>query len=157
MTAIVADTERGVMAADKRCTSAGPICHVTKIFRVGKSLFGIAGDVMLALHIIKWLEGKRDPAQLYKLIPDAHRNDVDILELAEDGLAFWNGWGVRMPILDKTAAIGSGSMPALQALRLGKDAEEAIRLAFPMDECSGGDVQVEYLLPPELSRRKRGR
>lgn len=155
MTTIVSNLE--CMAADQRCTGGGPMCHVKKIHRVGDSLFGFAGDAVLALHIIKWLGGKRDPIQLYKLIPEAHRSDVDVLELSPDGLAFWNGWGVRMPLLDATFAIGSGAMAALQALRMNSSPEEAVLHAMKMDEMSGAisSPSVEYLLPPELTKRKR--
>ena len=140
------------MAADTRVTSCDPICHTTKISRIGKSVFGFAGDVMLALHVLKWLGTRRNPLDLYRLVPESHRNAVDILELAPDGLFFWNGWGTRMPILDETAAIGSGAMGALQALRLGHSPEEAVLATFPLDEASGGSVQVEH-----LRKAKRGR
>jgi len=157
MTTIVANLE--CMAADQRCTSGGPICHTQKLHRIGDSVFGFAGDAMLALILVKWLGTKRDPLQLYKLIPEAHRDSVDVLELSPKGLAFWNGWGVPMPLLDQAYAIGSGAMSALQAVRLGKSPEEAIHLAPPLDECSGVLTApvVEYLLPKELKpRRKRG-
>lgn len=155
MTTIVANLE--CMAADQRCTGGGPMCHVKKIHRIGDSLFGIAGDSMLGLHIIKWLSGKRDPAHLYKLIPDAYRSDVDVLELSPTGLAFWNGWGVRLPLLDATFAIGSGAMSALQALRMNCNPQEAVLQAMKLDEMSGTltTPEVEYLLPPELTRKRR--
>lgn len=153
MTTIVANLE--CMAADQRCTGGGPICHVQKLHRIGHSIFGIAGDAVIGVIIIEWLRGRRNPLQLYRLVPESHRTDVDILELSPEGLAYWNGWGVRMPLLDASFAIGSGALPALQALRLGKSPEEAVALVPPLDECSGvlSSVAVEKLIKP---RRKRG-
>lgn len=154
MTTIVANLE--CMAADQRCTGAGPMCHVSKIHRIGDSLFGFAGDAILAQHIIKWLGTKRDVGQLYKLIPESQRDSIDVLELSSQGLAFWNGWGVRLPILDATFAIGSGAMAALQALRLNSSPAEAILHAMALDECSGlfSEPQVERLFIGP--KRKRG-
>jgi hypothetical protein len=155
MTTIVANLE--CMAADQRVTSSGPICHVKKLRRIGKSIFGFSGDVMLALIMIEWLNGKRDRAQLHKLIPDAHRDSVDLLELSPEGLHFWNGWGVRMAILDATYAIGSGAMPALTALRMNCTPQQALLHSPPLDECSGllSEPEVEYLLPPELVKKRK--
>ena len=52
-----------------------------------------------------WLATARDPLELYKLIPDAHRDSVDVLELSKDGLAFWSGWGARIPLIVKGGEI----------------------------------------------------
>jgi hypothetical protein len=115
VTTIVANLE--CMAADQRVTGGGAIAHVQKIHRIKSSLFGFAGDSHLAIHVLGWLKGKRDPLELYKLIPDAHRDSVEVLELSPKGLAVWTGWGVALPLLDACYSIGSGSMVALQALR----------------------------------------
>ena len=154
MTTIVANLEE--MAADQRCTSSGPMCHVRKIHRIGDSLFGFAGDAVLALHVVKWLGTKRDIAQLYKLIPESHRDSIDILELSPKGLSFWNGWGIPMPLLDATFAIGSGAMVALNALRMDRSPAEAVLQAMQLDECSGlfSEPQVEKL-NPEPKRKRR--
>lgn len=149
MTTIVANRE--CMAADQRCTSGGPMCHVQKLHRIKNALYGFAGDSMLAVHLLAWLKGKRDPLELYKLIPDAHRDSVEILELSAQGLALWTGWGARLPLLDDAYAIGSGSMPALQALRMGATPGEAITHAMRLDECSGTLVE-----PHVEALKKRG-
>lgn len=156
MTTIVANLE--CMAADQRVTSAGPICHVKKLHRIGDSIFGMAGDSILCMHFLRWLGTKRDIAQLYKIIPESHRDSIEVLELAPEGLGFWNGWGVRLPLLDATYAIGSGAMPALQALRMNCTPQEAVLQAMKLDECSGilSAPEVEYLIPPELRRKRRG-
>jgi hypothetical protein len=130
------------------------MCHVTKIHRIGDSLFGFAGDAVLCRHLIKWLGTKRDVAQLYKLIPESQRDSIDALELSPSGLSFWNGWGIALPLLDATFAIGSGAMPALQALRLNCSPAEAVLRAMQLDECSGSfpEPQVERLQRPKRKR-----
>ena len=151
------------MAADQRCTddTGGPICHVTKLHRVGDSVFGLAGDAFMGLVPLEWLGTKRNRLQLYKMFGDddiAWRYETLLLELSETGLALWNGWGLRMPILDKTYGIGTGADAALTAMDKGASPEEAIR-AVRRDPYSGlfSEPQVEYLLPPELKpKRKRG-
>jgi hypothetical protein len=138
------------MAADQRITGGEAMCHVKKIHRIKGSLFGLAGHAALGFLMIRWLSGPRDIEQLHKLIPPDHRDDIDVLELAKDGLAHWNGWGVRMPMLDISYAIGSGTKAALVALRKGDAPADAVKASFGMDECSGvfiGQPQVEWLKP----------
>lgn len=146
MTTIVANRE--CMAADNRVTSGGAICHTLKIHRVKNSLFGFAGDAILAVHLLNWLkQPKRDVEALYKLIPPDHRDSVEILELSPKGLAIWSGWGVALPLMDNSYAIGSGSMSALVCVRQGEEPEKAIKHAMNLDECSGVffQPQVEWL------------
>lgn len=151
MTTIVANLE--CMAADQRCTGGGPIAHIQKIHRIKGNLYGIAGDTHLAMHVLRWLGGTRDPLDLYKMIPDAHRDSVELLELSKTGLALWSGWGSRIQILDATYAIGSGCMAALQAMRGGSTPAQAVTLACGLDECSG--TFMEPQVEPLKIKRKR--
>lgn len=159
MTTIVANLE--CMAADQRATDDGPpLCHVEKIRRIGDSLFGVAGDCFAALAILEWLEApRRDRAKLYKMFGDepGWRYEVMLLELSPSGLALWNGWGLRMPLLDAAYAVGTGGAVALDALENGAAPDEAIRRAMKRDQFSGlfKEPQIEYLLPPELKPKRR--
>ena len=159
MTTIVANLE--CMAADQRMTDTGPMAHIAKIRRIGDSLYGLCGAVSPGLVFFKWFEsGKRDPLRLYRLIPEDTRYEFTVLELGADGLALWDGWGVRIPLLDSVFAIGSGALAALAAVEDHNMApEQAVRLATRRDECSGlfKEPQVEWLIPQELrTKRKRG-
>lgn len=158
MTTIVATLEW--MAADQRCTGDGPICHAKKMHRVGDSIFGLAGDCMAGLAVIEWLRTKRrNKAALYKMFGEdvQWRYEFVLMELSDEGLALWNAWGVRMPLLDKSYAIGTGALTALEAIDNGLAPEDAIRKAAKRDEYSGliTEPEVEYLLPPELRKRKK--
>jgi hypothetical protein len=147
VTTVVANRE--CIAADNRITGGGPMCHVQKIHKIKGSLFGFAGHASLCYLMFKWLSGPRDIEQLHKLVPPDYRDDFDVLELGKDGLAHWNGWGVRMPLMDNSYAIGSGAPAALAAVRQGEAPEKALKHAFGLDECSGVffQPQVEWLKP----------
>lgn len=161
MTTVIANLE--AMAADHRCTSEGPICHVRKIYPITvdgeQRLYGLCGDVMMALYVIEWLQGKRDKEALHKAISLDNRGDVAILELSHEGLAVLDGWGMRMPLLDKFYAVGSGASAAMIALKRGADLQDAIREAASIDEASGVHPdfppEIAYLVPRELNGRKR--
>lgn len=155
MTTIVANLE--CMAADQRLTSGNAICRTHKIRRIADSLYGGCGNYSLVLLFIAWLEApKRDILRLHRMIPEDSRHEFEVLELSPQGLALWDGWGVRVPMLDKFYGVGSGGFSAMQAIKRGLSPEEAVSETFSLDEASGGTVEVEYLLPPELrTKRKR--
>lgn len=132
--------------------------HTVKVHRIRGKLYGVAGDMFLALHILNWLkQPKQDVDALYKLITPDHRDSVDVLELSKEGLALWNGWGVRLPLLDQTFAIGTGAMTALTHVKDGETPEDAVKKACRLDPYSGAfaAAQVEYLTPPKVSTKKR--
>ena len=158
MTTIVANLE--CMAADQRCTddSGGPICHVQKLYRIRDSIFGLAGDGFMGLVLMEWLRTPtRNRLQLYKMFGDEAiewRYETLLLELSETGLALWNGWGLRMPLLDHTYGIGTGADAALTAMDKGATPEEAIK-SVRRDPYSGlfSEPQVLYLDEPQPKRR----
>ena len=157
MTTIAANRE--CMAADTRVSTGGAHYHAPKIFRIGTSLFGTAGDGDMGLVMIDWLKTARNRNVLYKQLGDYERSEVWLIELNPGGICLWTGWGVQERIHDTRYAIGSGQLAALQALDSGSDPEDAVRSAMRYDQYTGEPVQVEYLLPPELARkgrRKRG-
>jgi ATP-dependent protease HslVU (ClpYQ) peptidase subunit len=131
------------------------MCHVTKIRQIGSSLYGFAGSVYPALVFLEWLgSGRLDKTRLYRMLSEDARDSVDILELSPDGLAIWNGWGVRLPIHDDSYAIGSGAMAALAALKSGAEPADALKQAFKLDECSGGDIEIAELVTPKKKRKR---
>lgn len=155
MTTVAASLE--CIAADQRMTSGNAPARIRKLRRVKDSVYGCAGDVDAAFIFFEWLETvKPDRLRLYRQIPEDYRSAFEVLEISPSGLALWNGWGIRIPLLDKFYAIGSGSQSAMQALKRGMSPEEAVAETFTLDECSGGTVETEYLLPPELRRKRRG-
>lgn len=158
MTTIVANLE--CMAADTRVSLDGsPYYHATKIFRIGDSLFGTAGDGMMGLIMIEWLKGPRkNRAALYKHWADYERSCFILLELNPTGLYLWDGWAIPEKLNDTRYAVGSGAPAALGAMDNGRSPEDAVRTSIRLDQYSGDPVQVEFLLPPELrpvTRKRR--
>ena len=144
------------MAADTRVTGDGAIYHADKIFRIGDSLLGTAGDAFMCRVFLEWFKNpKRSVPALRKMLEREEKDAFLILELEPKGLALWNGWGIPEPIHDQCYGIGSGSMSALALLRKGASLEDAVNGAMPLDEATGGRVQIEYLLPPELRPKRR--
>ena len=156
MTTIAVSKTEGVMAADTRVVTGGSFFHAPKIHRIGDTLWGTAGDGFACLAVVEWLKSpKRNPILLHRAFADHDRDDVLLVGLGPDGISLVNGWGMFERVLDDTIAIGSGGMAALEALRSGATAEDAIKRAMTHDEATGGQVQVEYLLPPELLPKRR--
>jgi hypothetical protein len=145
------------MAADSRVSAEGaPFYHADKIFRIGDSLFGTAGDGMMGLLMIDWLRGTRkNRLSLYKLWDDYERSAFWILELNHSGLYLWDGWATPEKLNDDRYAVGSGAMSAIAALDTGVSLEDSVKRACGYDQYSGPPVQVEYLIPPELKRKRR--
>jgi ATP-dependent protease HslVU (ClpYQ) peptidase subunit len=148
------------MAADTRVSyECGAFYHADKIFRIGESLFGTAGDGMMCLLAIEWLRSKsRKRPELYaNWTEHTDRAAIQILEINPDGIFIWDGWGIAEKINDERAAVGSGSSSALAAYDSGKTLEESVGIAAKLDLYTGPPIQVEYLIPEELrpSRKKR--
>ena len=147
---------REAMAADTRVVNGGSFYHANKIFRIGQSLIGTAGDGFACLAFVDWFKSpRRNPQVLHKMFAELDRSEILIAELNPSGIYLWNGWGYPERINDPYYSIGSGSMAALEALRNGLDPDDAVRRAMAHDENTGAPVQLEYLLPPELTKRKR--
>lgn len=157
MTTVTANHE--CMAADEMICGDGPICHTSKLRRVGNSVFGYAGDAFMALTWFEWFTSpRRSPQTLHKLLGDEDRAAVAILELNPSGLVLWNGWGVPMPIRDRFYSIGAGAGMAIQAMEMGASPVDAVRAAAKYDENTRG-IEEMWLLPPELlpKRKRRGK
>lgn len=156
MTTIVANLE--YMAADERVSvDGGPFYHADKIFRIGNSLFGTAGDGAMGLIVIDWLakNPQRNRQVLYRNWPsDIERYACDILELNSTGLYLWNGWGIPEKLNDKRFAVGSGAMAALDAVDHGASLDDAIRRAAKYDQYTGAPIRIEPL-KVKSSKRKR--
>ena len=161
MTTIVASTALGGMAADTRVATSGSYYPARKLFRIGESIFGTAGHGDMCLAFIHWVQTpKRDPIKLHELIgKEYEREDISIIELNPSGIFMWSGWGFPEEVLRESHAIGTGGMAALEAIRCGKTLEDSVTAAMGHDEYTGCDIQVEYLLPPELlpKRKRRGK
>lgn len=134
------------MSADTAVVNSGPLYYADKLFRIGVSIFGTAGDGYMDLAFIEWVKSsRRSPQSLQKQIPIEHRNDILCVELRPGGIYLWNGWGYGERIHGKFYAIGSGSMVAMEGLYRGDTPAEAVKAAMRWDENTGGPIQTERL------------
>lgn len=146
----------GIIAADSRLTydteHGGSRKHIcTKLYRKriteGKKTFdviiGTAGMSSPALVFIDWYgTGKPIPDVLLNI-----ESDFTCLILRPDGLYEADQFCRPDRILEDFYAVGSGAKEAMTAMRCGKSAVEAVRLAAQSDPYTGGRIVSESLTP----------
>lgn len=129
----------GVMAADSQCTG-DYISRVRKIHCLPDGSLAAGSGVSASIYAaIQWvISGRQGDA------PDI--DGSSILFLRPDG-SLWlaDGRWPEFPMLDKYVSIGSGSMAAQTAMRLGKGAAEAVRIACDIDDGSSAPVHAVKL------------
>lgn len=128
---------RGVMAADTQLTGNGVVFRVQKLFRLpdGGVASG-AGDWGKCYAALKWLsDGEKGECPTFE--------DSSLLILRPDG-SIWiaDDLWPAYPLLDEFAAIGSGQQAAQAAMRAGKSAEQAVRVAIGVDNATSDPVQT---------------
>lgn len=141
MTTIAVNRE--MMAGDSQMTSGdGTKGHVTKIYRVGDQLLGIAGSVPDAMRFVDWYRDVRSGRE-----PDYEPNMKDVDALILDGSGIWLFNTSLQPIRLRAAfaAIGSGSAAALGAMYAGADPRAAVRIAAKIDAYTGGSIKTYRL------------
>lgn len=134
MTTIATDGE--VMAADS-CVSGDYSDEGRKIHRIGKSVYGIAGDYTAALKFLDW---RRKPRSK----PDVS-GDFEALEINAKGIWYWDNNLRPVKSGRKAAAIGSGAAAAMGAMLAGKGPRDAVKIACQLDAASAPPVIVEEL------------
>jgi len=144
----------GVIAADSRASDDRGVTQfdTPKLHRIGRSVFGVAGDDWVDLFMEWQRRGRKGlPARVI----DLHADDVDfnVIELAPDGIWFWNRTFTRIRVKNDTFAIGSGELVALYAMRrLGLHPKQAVEAAATVDVHTGGPIDFEVVTQ---SRGKR--
>jgi hypothetical protein len=149
MTTVAANLER--MAGDSQVTySVGKGYLSPKLFRIGPSIFGIAGDNHSNVFI-EWAQSGFKVKQKPNWGPkEAEDVEFEVLELSPTGLWIWDRTLVRIKIKDDTYAIGSGAGPALVFMRkLGLTPEEAVKETCAFDDYTREPVDVLILKQPE--------
>ena len=130
------------LAADKRSTIGGLYRTGTKIFRVGSSLVGYAGSGAQCSEMLAWARGGFRKAAF----PEAQRdteNSIVLLVIRPHGvIQIYEHSPCAIEYEDKQFAIGSGRDYALAAMRLGKNARDAVLLAAEFDPGTGNGVDT---------------
>lgn len=148
------------LAADKRMSYGGHHNTVTKIFRAGDFIVGIAGWPHMIGALLRWLEKpNRDPRDFPQSSVDEQK--IYALAISKDGRVwkFENSpW--PMQIHDRHVTSGSGRDYARMAMHLGKTAREAVELTCEFDENCGNGVDtltLDVLNEPSTSTPFEGR
>lgn len=132
------------LAADKRATGDGMANAVTKIKRVGKCLVATTGSLPDGMALLDWYARGAKPADY----PSGGMKAVLIVITADKKILEYNG-GHPYEIEDPYYAMGSGRAFATMAMRLGKTAEEAVKLTCEFDVSCGNGIDI-------LEHAKRG-
>lgn len=136
---------RKEMAADSLGTveNSGFTYTTEKIFRIGKTLIGIAGFPSGAKRFLKWFEEGRDTDNVPEF--DENVEYFVALVLEDEGIYRYESCCFPLRVLDDFAASGQGALGALTAMRLGKSPEEAVELMCELNGPTGPPVVVETL------------
>jgi len=130
------------LAADKLVVNGNSKATLTKIFRVGDLLVGLAGSISFASQMLNWIKEGRKP----KDFPDSLKDKDDwvpAIVIEPNGRVLkYERTPYPTIIEDKFAAIGCGRDFALAAMALGKPAREAVKLASRLDNSCGNGVDV---------------
>lgn len=143
----------GLLAADRRVS--GSMTYVTNKLTVsGKYALAIAGDMAAALVLRDWFIKGADPDN-FPDVPQEEENLAELLVADKDGARIYSRFPVAetfdMPFL----ALGSGSMAAMGAIKMGATIQEAMSIAASCDYGTGEAIDIVNFVgdTPILSRQ----
>lgn len=151
------------LAADSRATegdeSAKSRC--VKMWRLRSRVAPVQGDVLLAMSgdefaalLFKdWLEEGGEPKLVARGVRDDE--DFDVLVVHKSGLYNANHLCRLERSAEEQWAHGTGRQAALAAMRCGKSAVDAVRIASGIDPYTGGRVVSMSLDEPRPKRRHK--
>lgn len=129
------------LAADKRATKCGLTYTVTKIFRIGDRLIGIAGDATRGQELIAWLDRGGDPSE-YPELKDKD-DAAHLLCVERDGtIRLYETTAYPYTVEDKVWAEGQGRDFALAAMHLGMDAARAVEFTSRFVSSCGNGIDT---------------
>lgn len=117
--------------SDTKCSYSEHF-RTRKLFKIGDSLFGGAGDLE---NYIRFIRARKTNTE-----PKFTKDEIDVIELNKEGLFLWGRGLVPIEILDEYYVTGSGSAYALGALDMGATPVEAIKIAAKYDHMTNSDV-----------------
>lgn len=131
-----------MLAGDKRLTVGSLYRTSTKIHRVGSALVGYTGSGAQCAEMLAWARSGFRKATF----PDGQRdqeNAIALLVIRPGGvIQVYEYTPYALEYEDKQFALGSGRDFALAAMRLGKNARDAVLLAAEFDPGTGDGVDT---------------
>jgi len=135
MTVIAADATLGIMCSDSQWTADGEKGTTRKVWRIGNSLVGFAGDIKAINETRAWLKNPKKP------IP---RGDVTALIMTGHKLQVWST-ADGFHDIEQKFAIGTGGQVARACLKLGASCPQAIAIAKELCDGCGGRTRTYRL------------
>jgi ATP-dependent protease HslVU (ClpYQ) peptidase subunit len=132
----------GILAGDTRVSDDETIdpADVIKVFKLSSgTLIGFAGTLAKIQKCLREL--KKDPEHINIPADD----ETECIVVYSDGkvrILDPDGW---VETEAKYYAIGSGRIPALVAMRCGKSARQAVKIAMDFDKNTGGKIKSVQL------------
>lgn len=140
MTIIVWDGK--ILAADRQATSSGIKREVTKIRKIGDSLYGISGSFDRCMALFHWVENGKDPEKW----PAFQRDSDDwvyMCEIAPGGIVKkYEREPYPMYIEETQYAQGCGRDYAMGAMWMGAGAVDAVKAACQFDPNCGMGIDI---------------
>jgi hypothetical protein len=145
------------MAGDSRVTVGSVFYASDKIFQIGKSIVGVAGDANLTTKWLAWFRKECPQDEVGMTLDDDHTFNAIVLNAG--GLFVYGDCTEPDRLHDKCFAIGVGADIAMAAMALGKTPTDAVKLACKLDPMHCGlPVKTLSLYPAAAKpRARRGR
>lgn len=140
MTVIVWDGQ--ILAADRQSSNNGQKRSVTKIRKIGDSLYGISGSFDRGMAVFRWIEDGKKPEEW----PEFQRKEEDYVYLVEitanKEILKYEREPWPMLIEEPCYAQGCGRDYAMGAIYMGANAVEAVKAACEFDMSCGMGIDV---------------
>lgn len=142
------------MAGDSKVAGSGSIYHCDKVFRIGDSLVGVAGNVQNTTKFLAWFRKECPPDEVAMDLSDDKTFEAVVVNA--DGIFYYADCVEPDKLHEKFFAIGSGAMAAMAAMLVGKSPAEAVKIAAKLDHNTGGPIKVlELHSGPKRRKMKR--
>jgi len=132
--------KNGILAADTLVTAGDTrVDYETKIFKVGRYKFALAGNIFAGYKIRDAILEGREFSGLQ--LPSLKRENFNCLVADANNLYFLDNELYLQPINKNNCyALGTGDQYALGAMAVGACAKKAVGIACELDIYSGGKI-----------------
>ena len=144
MTTIIVDRDRGIAVADSKFSEDGISFPTPKLFRIGTSVFGEAGETRGLGKFFAWINAGQPDDERPQF--SGQLDDFCAVELSAAGVFYWDRHLYPVPVVGRYYAIGTGGpLAMLCAKEFDYPVERAVRLACRYDPDSQLPIQVMRL------------
>lgn len=128
-----------LMVADRRRSSGGSICSITKVEKHDGELLGISGTLSSCFELREWYKGGAAPGDFPERCKDDESYGMLMVVSKAGQLFIYGDCYVPELIEEPFYAIGSGADAARGAMHMGADALKAAKIACLVNSgCGNG-------------------